>query len=363
MNELTAINVLPALVLCGVAGMVGQGIRAVVGLNKAGDFQADKLEHFHFNAPYLLVTLMIGFIAGCMSGLIIGIEDFIHQLQIDKLFAVISAGYAGVDFIEGSLNLLINKVAPDRQSSSVNAGKEAETNPAIPPSTGSAGSLSNKQIPAKKAKDNADIDKLSHALHQLNSGIDVQLWAPILVQYFAEYDFTTSRRKAAAIGQFMVEAGCDLSQLEENLDYASAQHIMLIYGKHFKNEQEAKLFCHQPEKLANRVYANRMGNGSEASGEGYRYRGRGLIQLTGKNLYQKFAQEKNITLDSVTTYCSTQQGAADSACWYLKNNDCLSLADRWDLIGITRRVNGWEATGEDKRFELTEKLLNILNAD
>ncbi len=158
MNELTATNVLPALLLCGLAGMVGQGMRAIVGLNKTGELEPGKIAHLpSFNLAYLSVTLMIGFIAGCLSGLIIGIGDFINQLEIDKLFAVVSAGYAGVDFIEGSFNLIIRQhsdsSAPDQPSVTSEETNRREptfpTKPGLPEKTPESAALKKKRMTGK----------------------------------------------------------------------------------------------------------------------------------------------------------------------------------------------------------------------
>jgi len=197
-------------------------------------------------------------------------------------------------------------------------------------------------------------------LEQLNTGINSRLWGPVLEKAFADFNFNNDRRKAVAIGQFMVEAEEDFSRLEEDLNYSSAERIMQVFGSHFSNEQEAEAFCFQPEKLANRVYAKRLGNGPEDSGEGYLYRGRGLIQITGKNMYQKFADATNKNITDAVNFCTTPQGAANSACWYFKDTGCLELADKWDLDGITRRVNGGAELDMSKRDSQCEAALTIL---
>jgi putative chitinase len=102
----------------------------------------------------------------------------------------------------------------------------------------------------------------------------------------------------------------------------------------------AKQYERNPKKIASRVYANRMGNGDEASQEGYVYRGRGILQLTGKDNYFWFAASLEITPEQAAEYLETFEGAAQSACWFWETNKLNALADAGDMKGMTKRING-----------------------
>jgi predicted chitinase len=363
MNELIIGTELSALVLCGVVGMVGQGIRAVVGLRKAGYLQIEAGDSKqNFSASYLMVTLMIGFIAGSLSGLIMGLDTFAGKLPSESLMALVAAGYAGVDFIEGSFNSRIKSavspyIGPDAKKidgkisiSSVDTGNDAAPAPVspTPPTTGPLSPLSPQS-------------SLGGALKQVSPHLNIDIWAPALANAFKHYEIHSERRIAAAIGQFMVEAGSTFSELEENLRYTTLSQLIKIFGRHFKDDQEAEQFLRQPMKLANRVYANRLGNGDEASGDGYRYRGRGLIQLTGKSEYQEFAKFINMPVEEAAEWCKTPEGAAVSGCWYLKTRNCLPLADNWDLVILTERVNGKAKVNLEDRIAFSKAMLKALS--
>jgi len=123
---------------------------------------------------------------------------------------------------------------------------------------------------------------------------------------------------------------------EENLNY-SAQGLLLTFPTHF-NAQSAVSYGHKPMAIANRVYANRMGNSDERSGDGYKYRGRGYIQLTGKAMYEEFSQAmgEDINPDSL----ATPRLASMSAAWFWNENHLNAYADKGDVAGATRRING-----------------------
>ncbi|NCV80024.1 MAG: hypothetical protein EBW25_04485, partial [Actinobacteria bacterium] len=120
-------------------------------------------------------------------------------------------------------------------------------------------------------------------------------WHRALSQLLPDYEINTPQRIAAFMAQCAHESG-NFVFLTENLNY-KAESLMKIFGKYFKDMATAKAYEKKPEKIANRIYANRMGNGDEASGDGYRYRGRGLIQLTGKTNYTWFAASLEISAE------------------------------------------------------------------
>jgi len=153
------------------------------------------------------------------------------------------------------------------------------------------------------------------------------------------YDlFANSKRIAAFLAQTAHESG-GFTAVKENLNYG-AKGLMGTFKKYFPNEEIAKQYERQPEKIANRVYANRMKNGDEASGDGFKFRGRGLIQLTGRDNYTRFAKASDMTLDEVVAYLETPAGAVASAGWFWDVNKLNIYCDKDDFVGLTRRING-----------------------
>jgi putative chitinase len=124
---------------------------------------------------------------------------------------------------------------------------------------------------------------------------------------------------------------------------------MGTFKKYFPNDDIAKQYERKPEKIANRVYANRMGNGPEESGDGYKYCGRGLIQLTGKDNYTRFAADLGISVEDTVKYLETPQGAVSSAGWFWDNNNLNSYCDKDDFVTLTKRINGGTIGLEDRQ--------------
>jgi len=153
-----------------------------------------------------------------------------------------------------------------------------------------------------------------------------------------EYDITSPQRIAAFLAQCGHESG-GFVFVSENLNY-SASGLMRVFPKYFPTMELAKQYERNPKKIASRVYANRMGNGDEASQEGYLYRGRGILQLTGKDNYFWFAASLEITPQEATEYLETFEGAAQSACWFWSENKLNRFVDKNDFKGLTRAING-----------------------
>lgn len=174
-----------------------------------------------------------------------------------------------------------------------------------------------------------------------------------------EYQINTPRRIAAFMAQCGHESG-GFVFLSENLNY-SAQGLMRTFAKYFPDQSTAMAYARNPEKIANRVYANRMGNGDEASGDGFRYRGRGLIQVTGKDNYFWFASSLEITPEEAAEYMQTFEGAAQSACWYWETASLNKLADAGDILTMTKRINGGTIGLEDRKKHY-EHALHVLGA-
>ena len=139
----------------------------------------------------------------------------------------------------------------------------------------------------------------------------VEHWYNALSKLLPDYGIDTPARMAAFLAQCAHESG-DFKFIKENLNYRAAS-LRKTFGKYFPTDEIAQQYANKPEKIANRVYANRMGNGPEESGDGYRYCGRGLIQLTGKENYFWFAASLQITPEEASEYMETFEGAAQSA--------------------------------------------------
>ncbi len=150
--------------------------------------------------------------------------------------------------------------------------------------------------------------------------------------------FDNKKRIAAFLAQVGHESG-GFNFTKENLNY-SAKALQSVFKKYFPTEKDALKYERKPEQIANRVYANRMKNGTEQSGDGWKYRGRGLIQLTGKENYTNFATYINKSLDDTIQYLETTEGAVMSAIWFWDKNNLNTFCDRDDFVGLTRRING-----------------------
>jgi putative chitinase len=150
--------------------------------------------------------------------------------------------------------------------------------------------------------------------------------------------FDNPKRMAAFLAQVAHESG-SFNFTKEGLSYSAAS-LNKVFHKYFPTLASAKAYERKPAKIASKVYANRMGNGTEASGDGYKFCGRGLIQLTGKNNYTKFAASIGKTLDETVAYLETSEGAVASAAWFWDANKLSVYADKGDFVGLTRRING-----------------------
>jgi putative chitinase len=170
------------------------------------------------------------------------------------------------------------------------------------------------------------------------------------------FDINTKDRIAAFIAQVGHESG-NFKAKVENLNY-SAKALLATFPKYF-NAATADLYQRQPEKIANRVYANRMGNHDESSGDGWKYRGRGFLQLTGKNNYTACGADIGKDLGEDPSYLETTEGAITSACWFWKTNKLNDIADKKDIKALTKRINGG-FIGLEHRTELYNKAQAVL---
>lgn len=184
-------------------------------------------------------------------------------------------------------------------------------------------------------------------------------WCDALSKLLPDYDITTPQRVAAFIAQCAHESG-GFKALKENLNYKS-ESLCRVFPKYFPNIELANQYAHQQEKIANKVYGNRMGNGDEASGDGYRYCGRGLIQLTGKDNYTAFAESIETSVEELPEYLSTFEGAVQSACWFWETNNLNQYADSGDILTMTKRINGGTIGLEDRKKHYAHAL-HVLGA-
>jgi putative chitinase len=182
-------------------------------------------------------------------------------------------------------------------------------------------------------------------------------WYEALEQLLPDYDINTPHRVAAFIAQCAHESG-GFKFIKENLNYKAAS-LRKVFPKYFPTDALAAAYAQKPEMIANRVYGNRMGNGDEHSGDGYRYCGRGLIQLTGKDNYTRFAESLEISPEDVSEYLTTFEGCAQSACWFWESNNLNKWADAGDIVKMTKVINGGTIGLED-RIKHYEHALHIL---
>lgn len=173
-----------------------------------------------------------------------------------------------------------------------------------------------------------------------------------------KYDVNTPERLAGFIAQCGHESA-GFTVMSENLNY-SADGLNKIFPKYFvKAGRDAAAYARNPEKIANVVYASRMGNGDTASGDGWKHRGRGYIQLTGKDNYTKFAAAVGKSVDEAVKYLDTVKGALESALWFWKANKLNDTADKNDITAMTKKINGGTIGLEDRKKHY-EHALDVL---
>ncbi len=339
-------SILLALLLCGLLGVLGQGVRAIVGLKNAGSLTSTTpAEQAEFSLAYLVLSLMIGFIAGILAGLALNLENII---TVDPgnwklLLGIAGSGYVGADFIENTMSVVI----PGTRSAT--RSPPPVPVPPHPPTV----------PPAPEPHDGAAA--LTAAMRAVCPQANAAAWVPALVAAFEKFEFSNDRRRAAAMGQFLVEAGPALNAIVEDLSYTPGRACQ-VWPALFPTPAAAEPYCADQRQFADYVYANVNGNGDAASGDGYRFRGRGLIQLTGRDEYSAFGRAIGKTPEQAADYCETNEGAAFSGCWYLASNGCLPLADAWDIDAITRRVNGDAMEAAGLRRQYSDEMVSRLRA-
>lgn len=166
----------------------------------------------------------------------------------------------------------------------------------------------------------------------------VDYWHSAMDRCLPDYDINTPQRIAMFVAQCAHESG-NFRILKENLNYR-AESLTKVWPRHFPNIDIARQYANKQEAIANRAYANRMGNGPEESGDGWRYCGRGLIQLTGKDNYTRFAMSIETPVEEIPAYLGTFEGAVQSACWFWETNNLNRWCDQGDVVTVTKKING-----------------------
>lgn len=193
---------------------------------------------------------------------------------------------------------------------------------------------------------------------------DADNWYDALVEILPKYGITTERRVAHFLSQCAHESG-GFKRLEENLNY-SAKALRAVFGRYFgpAPKRDADEYHRKPEMIANYVYMDefrkyKMGNTQE--GDGWRFRGRGLKQLTGRNNYTRFGESVGMSAEEAAEYVATPAGAIESACWFWDTNNLNSIADTDNVVKMTKRINGGSIGLEDrqKRYVHAMKVLGM----
>ena len=181
----------------------------------------------------------------------------------------------------------------------------------------------------------------------------IEHWCEALNKILPDYDITTPQRVAAFLAQTAHESG-GYTALHENLNY-TAQSLCRVWSSHFTADI-ADQYAHNPEKIANRAYAGRMGNGDEASGDGWNFCGRGLLQVTGRVNYQALADSLQMNIADVPAFLQTFEGAVQSACWFWENNNLNSYADSGDFVTMTKKINGGTLGLDDRQHRYLQAM-------
>jgi putative chitinase len=178
-------------------------------------------------------------------------------------------------------------------------------------------------------------------------------YVPFLTELMPKYGIDTPLRQRHFLAQLLHESG-SFSAVRENLNY-SVDGLMKTFPKYFATRAIAEQYARKPSKIANCVYANRMGNGPQESGDGWRYRGGGLIQTTGRTNYELTGKGIGIPLVQKPELITEPKTAVESACWFWRSRGLNILADLDDIVAVTKRINGG-VNGLDDRKKFYSKL-------
>jgi len=203
--------------------------------------------------------------------------------------------------------------------------------------------------------------KKEHLAAMIASNKKVDDWYEALVAVMPKYGITTKRRVAHFISQCAHESG-DFRIMEENLNY-SAKALNAVFGRYFgaAPKRNADEYARNQEKIANYVYMDEFRSkggqmGNTKPGDGFRFRGRGLKQLTGRNNYTAFGKSIGMTAEEAAEYVATPKGAVESACWFWDTNKLNTIADTDDVVKMTKRINGGDIGLADRQKRYTEAM-------
>tara|TARA_R110001592_G_scaffold236760_1_gene495340 strand:+ start:806 stop:1639 length:834 start_codon:yes stop_codon:yes gene_type:complete len=196
-------------------------------------------------------------------------------------------------------------------------------------------------------------EQIKSILHGNN---DWEQWVSPLQEILPNYSINTKKR----IAMFMAQCGhesLNFKVLKENLNYSS-KGLNVVFPKYFRNAgRNAQSYHREPEKIANVVYANRMRNGDVESGDGWKFSGKGVIQLTGRANTEAFAKSIGKPLEDTLDYLTTVQGALESACWFWKENNLNLPSDSGDIVRATKKINGGTIGLEDRTHHYKKNLM------
>jgi putative chitinase len=188
-------------------------------------------------------------------------------------------------------------------------------------------------------------EKLAECIHKNKNP---QMWYEAFAEHFRAFEITTPARVAGFIAQCQHES-LDFTVLQENLNY-SAKGLRGLFGKYFPTDALAAQYERKPEMIANRIYASRMAIGNEQSGDGWKFRGRGILQITGRDNYTRCSRElfgddcliENPDLLRQPAYATL------SACWFWHKNGLNAICDKGDIVLLSKRINGGTIGLEDR---------------
>lgn len=192
-------------------------------------------------------------------------------------------------------------------------------------------------------------------IYPLIKGDNIKMYQPFLNKWMSHYGITTPERQAHFIAQIMHESSF-FRRTEENLNY-SALGLLSTFPSRF-TKKEAFMYAGMPEQIANRAYANKGGNGDEHSGDGWKYRGRGLMQITLKDNYKELSADWGIDVLNHPDLLKIPEWAVRSACWYWWKRGLNKIADTGSVKDVTRKINTG-LLGLKEREDLFKKAILI----
>lgn len=207
-------------------------------------------------------------------------------------------------------------------------------------------------------KFNFEPEMIQELLHGNNEWRD---WYDNMCEILPLWEIDTVERVAGFVAQCAHESR-NFAVLTENLNYSAAA-LNKIFPKYFiRAGRDANAYHRQPEKIANVIYASRMDNGNTDSGDGWRFRGGGILQLTGRYNYTQFAKAVDMTPERAVDYVRTKKGALDSACWFWDTNSINKYCDAQDIVGMSKKINGGTIGLEDRKKHYLHAL-DVLGGD